>query len=565
MKREQPILVILGNPPYSGHSANKGPWIRQQIQTYKQVDGKPLGERNPKWLQDDYVKFIRFAQWKIEQAGRGVVGMITNHSYLDNPTFRGMRRSLMQSFDEIYVLDLHGNSLKRERAPDGGPDENVFDIRQGVAIAFFVKTGEGGEAEVHHAHLWGLRETKYAWLEGHDVSTTPWAELRPISEFYLFVPRHEAELERYATFPSVTEIFPQYSVGIVTARDRLTIHWTPEEVWTTVLNFSRLDPEVARRAFHLGNKVSADRIRRAQQDVQDPSRDMIVPILYRPFDVRFTYYTGKAGRFHERPRADVMRHMLAGENVALILPRRVEYKGGWHHAFVAQWISEHVAVSLKTTDYHFPLLLYPEEGQSEQLVQRVPNLKPELLAMLAGAYGREVGPEEVFHYIYAVLYAPAYREKYADFLRLDFPRVPFPEEGEIFEALAELGERLAALHLLRSPELDPPMARFEGQGDSRVASSKREGFRYDAQAHRVYINASQYFAPVPPEVWEYTIGGYQVCEKWLKDRKGRQLTLEEIRTYCRIATALARTIEIQEEIDEVYSRVEARPLAPRPG
>jgi len=562
VKRERPILVILGNPPYSGHSANKGKWILNQIGAYKQVDGKPLGEKNPKWLQDDYVKFLRFAQWKIERAGRGVVGMITNHSYLDNPTFRGMRRSLMQTFDEIYILDLHGNSLKWERCPDGSPDENVFDIRQGVAIAFFLRTDEGETSTVHHAELWGLREAKYAWLEKHDVSTTSWTETNPKREFYLFVPRDEAKLERYTTFAKVTDLFRTYSVGIVTARDRLTIRRTAEEVWTTVLNFSRTDPKMARQAYRLGKDARDWKVTMAQKDLRDsgPSRKNIVPILYRPFDVRYTYYTGRSRGFLCMPRPEVMRHMLAGENVALIVPRRVEHKGGWQHAFVSKDISEHVVVSLKTIDYHFPL--FCADPEREDLFSEPkpdewqPNLRPGVLRPLADAYGEQPAPKQVFSYIYAVLYAPSYRERYADFLRLDFPRVPFPVEREVFQALAELGQRLVDLHLLRARELDAPLARFEGEGDNRVAKNKRAGFRYELQNERVYINPGQHFAPVPLEVWEYTIGAYQVAQKWLKDRRERQLSLEEIRTYCRIVSALAHTIALQQEIDEIYSRVE---------
>ncbi len=724
VKREQPILVILGNPPYSGHSANKGEWILHQIETYKQVDGKPLGEKNPKWLQDDYVKFLRFAQWKIEQAGRGVVGMITNHSYLDNPTFRGMRRSLMQTFDEIYVLDLHGNSLKRERCPDGSPDENVFDIRQGVAIAFFVKykphphtpsppAGKGPGGGVFHAELWGLREGKYRWLEEHDWTTTPWAEIQPKPEFYLFVPRDEAELERYNTFPKVTEIFQKYSVGIVTARDRLTIRWSPEEVWSTVLNFSRMDPELAREAYNLGKDARDWKVTLAQQDLRDsgPSREKIVPILYRPFDVRYTYYTGRSRGFLCRPRPEIMRHMLAGENVALMTCRQLS-QHNWTHVLVSDRITDDCMVSNRTRErgYLFPLYLYPDPAREDlfsalEPQERQPNLNPKFLEALAAAYdpsptppprtrggGRREGswhtppylweklkplaremrknptpaeeklwqrlrrkqmlgykfrrqhalerfivdfychdaglvievdgpihqytpeedairqefleslglrvlrftneqverdiegvlaaiaqalreaearnlllitPEDVFYYIYAVLYAPTYREKYADFLELDFPRIPFPADREVFEALAALGKRLVDLHLLRSPELDPPLARFEGEGDSRVARNKRKGFCYDGQTERVYINRNQYFAPVPLEVWGYTIGSYQVAEKWLKDRRGRPLTLDEIRTYCRIVTALARTIALQEEIDGLYARVEEAPLPVR--
>ncbi len=574
VKRQTPVLVILGNPPYSGHSVNRGDWILSRIAEYKQVDGRPLGEKNPKWLQDDYVKFLRFAQWKIEQAGRGVVGMITNHGYLDNPTFRGMRQSLLRTFDEIYVLDLHGNALKRERAPDGGPDENVFDIRQGVAIAFFVKRGRPavaldapgaseapGACQVRHAHLWGLREAKYAWLEAHDVADTDWRELRPASPFYLCVPQDESLSAAYNAFVAVPDIFPVNSVGIVTARDSLTIHWTPQEVWQTVTVFSHMAPELAREGYGLGPDARDWKVALAQKDLLDsgPEREKVVPVLYRPFDVRYTYYTGRSRGFICRPRPEVMRHMLAGENLALMVPRRVEHVGTWQHAFACDQISEHVAVSLKTIDYHFPLYLYPTADRRDlfslgEPAARRPNLNPEIVAALAAAHGREPTPEEVFHYVYAVLYAPTYRAKYAEFLRLDFPRIPFTADHALFEALAGLGGRLVGLHLLRSPELDPPLARFEGAGDSRVAKSKAP--RYDAAAERVYINATQYFAPVPAAVWEYQVGGYQVCHKWLKDRQERQLSLEEIRTYCRVVTALARTIEIQEEIDARYPGAE---------
>ncbi len=563
VKREQPTLVILGNPPYSGHSANRGDWILRQIETYKQVDGQPLGEKNPKWLQDDYVKFLRFAQWKIEQTGRGLVGMITNHSYLDNPTFRGMRWSLLQTFDEIYVLNLHGNSLKRERCPDGSPDENVFDIRQGVAIALFVKRGEGHnqEPKVFYADLWGRREDKYDWLRQHDVNCTPWTPLHPQAPLYLFVPQDEAGLKRYNAFPSVTDIFERYSVGIVTARDHLTVRWTPEEVWTRVVTFAPMDPELARQAYRLGKDTRDWQVRLAQQDLKDsgPDRQKVVPILYRPFDVRYTYYTGRSRGFLCMPRPEVMRHMLAGENVALIITRQVKAALTWRHCFVSDRIAECCLVSNYTSEigYVIPLYVYPGAEREGQLSisepqSRRPNLRPQVLQILAQHYGQEPTPEQVFYYIYAVLYAPSYREKYAEFLRLDFPRIPFTRNHEFFLNLAKLGERLVDLHLLRSLELDPPACRFEGEGDYRV-----QKVTYDAGAQRVWINGAQYFAPVPPEVWEYATGGYQVCGKWLKDRRGRALSLDDIRTYCRIVTALGKTIEIQQAIDKLYDAVEA--------
>lgn len=584
VKRETPILVIVGNPPYSGHSANRSwvidaqgrrrlTWIGELIEDYKKVAGQPLGEKNPKWLQDDYVKFLRFAEWKIAQAGRGVVGMITNHAYLDNPTFRGMRWHLMQTFDEIYVLDLHGNIKKRERAPDGGKDENVFDIQQGVAIAFFVKRGpqRTGKTTVRHADLWGLRDQKYEWLKTHDVSTTNWQKLDPEPPFYLFRPQDPQLKELYQGYPSVPELFPVNSVGIVTARDRLTVHWKPDEVWTTVVQFLKMDPELARQAYNLGKDTRDWKVTLAQEDLRKsgPDRRYIVPILYRPFDVRYTYYTGRSRGFLCMPRPEVMRHMLAGENLALISVRQVA-EGIFNHAFVTMNIVEsRITLSNKGIGFIYPLYLYPVSSdigqhQGELIAEaqssgRQPNLNPQVITALQKAYGQAVAPEDIFYYVYAVLYAPTYRERYAEFLRLDFPRIPFTADAGLFTELATLGQRLVDLHLLRSSELNQPLAHFEGRGDNRVGRG-RHGVRYDERAQGVYINDGQYFAPVAPEVWEYMVGGYQVCEKWLKDRTGRTLTLDEVRTYCRIVTALARTLELQAEIDRLYVEVEAQPM-----
>ena len=261
-------MVVLGNPPYSGHSANKGQWIsdllhgKDGIETtgsYFQVDGDPLKERNPKWLNDDYVKFIRYAQRRIERTGEGVLAFVTNHSYLDNPTFRGMRQSLMETFDEMYLLDLHGNSKKKERTPEGGKDENVFDIQQGVAIGLFVKRANGADApaRVFHSNLWGEREMgseggKYGWLATNDVYTTKWLELSPKSPRYLFIPRDDALAEEYEAGWSMTDVFPTNSVGVVTARDKLTIQWTRDEIKQVASTFAGLSQDDARGRFNLG-------------------------------------------------------------------------------------------------------------------------------------------------------------------------------------------------------------------------------------------------------------------------------------------------------------------------
>jgi hypothetical protein len=554
VKKETPILIILGNPPYSGHSANKGPWIDALLKTgytlpngikddgFYKVDGKPLGEKNPKWLQDDYVKFIRFAQWKIDQAGEGILGFITNHGYLDNPTFRGMRQSLMKSFNEIYVLDLHGNSLKKERCPDGSKDENVFDIQPGVAIALFIKKkSEKMGCKVHHAEIWGLREKKYEWLEKKDIEATKWKKLTPKSEYYLFISRDEDLVKEYEKHPKITDIFRLNSVGIVTARDNLTIHWKPEEVWTTVLNFSKMEPELARQAYNLGKDVRDWKVEFAQKDLIESGLDKkrIVPILYRPFDVRYTYYTGRSRGFICMPRPEVMPHMKQN-NLALIVPKQFKEKPG---AFVTNSIIGHKTVSAYDINYLFPLYCYYDVMKKEININHV------LVTSLSKTYKREINPEETFNFIYAVLYSNIYRARYAEFLKIDFPRIPFTKDCKIFSKIEELGDRLVDLHLLKSKELEQPVARFQRKGDNKVEKPKYE-------KSRVYINAIQYFDGVKPEVWEYQIGGYQVCDKWLKDRKHRTLSLEDIKHYCKIVTALEKTIGIQKDIDKLYPKVE---------
>jgi hypothetical protein len=570
VKKETPILVVLGNPPYSGHSSNIGDWISKEIKTYYQVDGKPLGEKNPKWLQDDYVKFIRFAQWKIDQAGEGVLGFITNHSYLDNPTFRGMRQSLMTSFDHMYLLDLHGNSLKKERCPDGSEDKNVFDIRQGVAIGLFIKK-KGLKKKIVHAERWGLREEKYKWLLKNDLNTTKWKPIKPKSGGYLFVPRDERALDRYEQYPKVTEIFPINSVGIVTSRDSFVIDFDKEALKRRIEMFrdmKKMPDDIIRQTFGLKDKTNWKLELARKKVAKDEEWDKaITKILYRPFDEQWIFYHDEV---IERSRKEVMRHMMQ-ENFGLILPRRVELEGGWQHALATDRIVEHVAVSLKTIDYVFPLYLYqdaelPKKGrgfgttmmlfESETPYQvRSANLDKTFVETLSNAYGKKATPEEIFYYIYAVLYADTYRTRYAEFLKTDFPRVPFTKNHKLFLEMGKFGKQLVELHLLKAPALEKPAARFQGKGDNRM-----EKQRYDENERRVYINASQYFEGIEKDVWDYQIGGYQVLDKWLKDRKSRVLSLDEIRHYCRIATALKKTIEIQAAINRLYPEIESDTL-----
>jgi hypothetical protein len=550
VKKQTPILVILGNPPYSGHSTNVGDWISKEIKEYYTVDGEPLAEKNPKWLQDDYVKFIRFAQWKIDQIGEGVLGYITNHSYLDNPTFRGMRQSLMRSFNEIYLLDLHGNSLKKEKCPDGSKDENVFDIRQGVAIGFFVRRkgngSNGDRRRVFHSELWGMREKKYEWLNSHDIKTTEWKEIQPTSPFYFFVPREEKHGELYSRYWKITDIFLVNSVGIVTARDKLTVGDTLDQVWKVIQDFASLSEDEARIKYDLGKDAQDWKVSLAQKDLATSGlkRELIIPILYRPFDVRYTYYTGHSRGFICRPRQEVMKHMLK-ENMAICVGRAGQVVGlekPWNIVFCSVFIPD-FNLFYRGGNVNFPLYTYRNQD-------RTPNINASLLASLQDAFGSKPSPEEVFYYIYSIMYSNIYRKKYAEFLQTDFPKVPITKEQSLFRDIAKLGKRLVELHLMKSDELAAPLVKFQGGGDNTVESPE---FKNENQ---VFINKTQYFLGIERNVWEYQIGGYQVLNKWIKDRMGRRLSLEDIKHFCRVATALRKTMEIQKEIDLLYSDVE---------
>jgi hypothetical protein len=558
VKSLKPILAIIGNPPYSGHSSNIGRWISDEIKVYHKIDGAPLKEKNPKWLQDDYVKFIRFAQWKIDRMGEGVLGFITNHGYLDNPTFRGMRRSLMDSFDEIYILDLHGNSLKKEKCPDGAKDENVFDIRQGVAIALFVKK-KGLKKKVFHADLYGERKWKYSWLKDNDVNTIKWNRIKPKSDFYLFIQRDERRLAGYEKFAKVTEIFPVNSVGVVTSRDEFVIDFDRDKLKRRIIEFRnmRQPDEIITQTYNLKNK-NGWHVRDARQAVikDNDWENHIIKILYRPFDERWIFFHDAV---IERSRKEVMQHMVSGEILALLTHRREELDIPYAHFLATALISEHGCLSTKTTNYHFPLYTYPSSDKKDLFhhknMNRKPNINTNIFNSLSKDYNAAPSPEAIFHYIYAVLYSETYRARYAEFLKMDFPRVPFTGDYGLFCKMGALGKRLTDLHLLKSLALDTPVAKFQGQGDGRVGKPK-----YDEAAECVYINAEQYFQGVSPKLWNYQIGGYQVLNKWLKDRKDRVLTLDEAQTYSKIVTAIQKTIEIQQEIDALYDEVEINPI-----
>lgn len=572
--KDKPILVITGNPPYSGHSQNpsyriefietknkkirttKVPtFIGALIDDYKIVDGKPLGEKNPKWLQDDYVKFIRFAQWKMDQVNEGIVGIITNHSFLDNPTFRGMRQSLMQTFNQIYVLDLHGNTKKKETSPDGSKDDNVFDIEQGVCISILVR-GEGLNRNIFHADLWGRRKDKYRTCMETEFSQIQWNIIQPRSPFYLFIPQG-GQVEEYEAGWKIADIFPINSVGITTARDDLTIQFTQDEVRTTIHDFSFLPPEIARMKYALGEDARDWKVSLAQEDLKKSGleEEKIISITYRPFDTRYTYYTGNSRGFHCMPRSAVMKHMVREGNVGIMTTRQT--KDEWSVLAVGQ-ISAHKAISRYDIGYLFPLYLYnyqETEKTRDTLFNepdlfagrnRVENFSPDFRKFIDDKYQHHYNPEDIIGYIYAVLHATSYRIKYAQFLKMDFPRIFFTDNRETFNRLSGLGWKLLQAHLFNDIPDTP------GVDVSKNDDPIEKPF-YDSKTQHLHANKGLYFAPVSENVWKFSIGGYQVLDKYLKSRKSRCLSLDEKENIINIIKVLGFTIDQIVKIDQIWN------------
>ena len=556
--KDNPILVITGNPPYAGHSRNTGAWITEKIEAYKTMDGKPLGERNLKWLQDDYVKFIRFAQWKMEQVEEGVVGIITNHSFLDNPTSRGMRQSLMETFHRLYVLDLHGSTRRKERTPEGGRDKNVFDIEQGVAISLLVKK-KGLKRGVYHADLWGRRTEKYKALLEAKKDTVEWTELKPSSPFHLFIPQDEELRDEYERGWKVTDIFIMKTSGIVSKRDSIAFHFEKENLYKVLNDFDTLDEQVLRERYKF--KDSRDgKISFVKKHVRDYGikDDYIRSCLYGPFDSRWTYYTDKSKGFLGWPVYDVMRHMLSGRNLGLCVSKGKEISTEWEHVFCTDHLIQHHAVSQKEVNYLIPLYLYapPEnekrkgglfkDGDPFNGKDRIENFSLRFRAFVGEKYKHPYDPEDILGYVYAVLHSPSYREKYRDFLKTDFPRVPFVEELQTFEALSALGQELIQAHLLKT--IPQSLTVDVLPGDFTV-----ERLIYEPRRERLHINKAQHFSPVPQDVWDFHIGGYRVLEKYLKSRKGRTLSLDEIETVQAVVNVLRFTIDRMQRIDACWS------------
>ena len=533
IKRDYPVMVVIGNPPYNGESQNKGKWIMSLMEDYKKEPGgkQPLDERNPKWLNDDYVKFIRLAQYYIEKKGEGIIGFINPHGYLDNPTFRGMRWNLLKTFDKIYTIDLHGNGKKKETCPDGSKDENVFDIMQGVSINLFVKTGKKGKEElgkVYHKDLFGLRQQKYDVLNDARIENIRYKEVQPKAPMYFFVPKDFEMEEEYNKGVKVNELFNIFNVGVVTSND------------ATLVNSD---------ANTLRNNVE-------KINTKGYNKSLECKFAYRALDNRILYYDEG---LIERARKDIMEHLLTPGNIAMVVGKQCV--DDWKYAFITDSVTNfnYIATAGRLgAGYVFPLYLYKENmGQEERIVNfnkelydkiakglnYLPCYDDNVLVDPTSEYNGVLYPQDLFDYIYAVLHSPSYRERYKEFLKIDFPRIPYPTDWEQFRDLAELGEELRQLHLME----DLPSK--VGVNFPVVGSLQVDCYRW--QDNRVYINAEQYFDGVPESAWQFYIGGYQPAQKWLKDRKGMTLSFEDVKHYGRIIYVLQQTERIMQEIDKI--------------
>ena len=524
IKSEKPIMVVLGNPPYSVSSCNKNDYIDELMEVYKQ----DLNERNIQPLSDDYIKFIRMGESFIEKNNEGVLAYISNNSFLDGVIHRQMRKHLMQTFDKIYILDLHGNTKKKETSPDGSKDENVFNIQQGVSINIFVKTGKKNPdqlAKVYHTELFGEREEKYEYLNGNDLSTAGYKELKPTEPYYFFVPKDFSVQEEYDKGIDLNKLFVINKVGIATGRDSLYIN------------------------------SSSDRLIR---DIEEhfnisANKSLVTDYLYRPFDTQYCYYDVKK---IQRARYELMKHLL-NNNISLCVTK-VNRQLSLGYCWISKCIVDrHILDSAGDTTCCFPIYLYEDTSTQTSFFEqnRKPNLNMDIVQELEQKLCLTFTPEkedttgtfapiDILDYIYGVLHSNKYRTKYKEFLKIDFPRIPYPENADYFFKVAQLGKQLREIHLLESPVVNEFITSYPVGGDNEVVKPEYKD-------NKVYINKTQYFDNVPEIAWNFYIGGYQPAQKWLKDRRGRILSYEEILHYQKIVVALTKTHEIMQAIDDV--------------
>lgn len=564
VKRDRPVMVVVGNPPYSVSSSNKGDWIQGLLKDYK----KDLNERNIQPLSDDYIKFIRYGQYFIEKNGEGILAYISNNSFIDGVIHRQMRKNLLEEFDKIYILDLHGNSKKKETAPDGSKDENVFDIMQGVSINIFVKcAGRESEklAEVNQSEIYGRRSEKYDMLLKNTTASLNWVKLDCHAPEYFFVKKELGLQTKYKQGFAINTIFRINSSGVTTHRDNLVIDLDKDVLSKRIENF--FNPDIPDNEIRSKYKLKDNcdwnlmEVRRKNQFQQSALKK----IAYRPFDNKYIYYVPS---LIDRDRRDTMQHFLNGKNLGIAFGRQTKNKAV-NHFFITKYIIEKKYAESSTQCYCAPLYLYSESNNQQSLDESSkskPNLSSEIVEKISVELGlsfvnekendaNTFCPIDLLDYIYAVLYSPTYRETYKEFLKIDFPRIPYPKDGDTFWQLVQLGGQLRQIHLLESPVVEEYITSYPKDGDNiitrKIIQKDCEFYDTDKQLSRIWINDNQYFDQIPLIAWEFYIGGYQPAQKWLKDRTGRKLSYADILHYQKIIKALIETDRLMKKIDKI--------------
>lgn len=553
IKRDTPVMCVIGNPPYAVSSTNKSEWIQNLISDYK----KDLNERKIN-LDDDYIKFIRYGQHFIDKNGSGILAYISNNSFIDGLTHRQMRKNLLQSFDKIYILDLHGNAKKQETAPEGSADQNVFDIMQGVSINIFVKSGQKKKTEfakVFHYELYGKREEKYDVLIENSIKNLRWQELKYNEPNFFFVPKDFSDEKAYTKGFKLDKIFLENNTGVQTKRDALVYSFNKNILENVLQDISNLDDATIKRKYDLPEDGRDWSIDWARKDVSKKD-GIFIDVSYHPFDNRKTYFTGRSKGFMAYPRSPLSNNCIK-ENVSLLAIRNSR-RGNVNNYFIANKLVDKDGVSPFDNCKFFPLYLYSKtNGQQTigQTVERTPNLNTEIVKQIADNLGltftnekettkNTFAPIDILDYIYAVLHSPTYREKFKEFLKIDFPRVPYPKDKDTFWKLVKLGGEIRQIHLLESPTVEKYITQYPEDGNNAVVKPKYEN-------GKVYINDTQYFDNVPQIAWDFYIGGYQPAQKWLKDRKERKLEFDDILHYQKIIVTLTETDRLMKEIDNI--------------
>lgn len=569
IKRETPVMVIMGNPPYSGISSNNGNWISNLIEDYKYVDGEHFNERKH-WLNDDYVKFMRFGQYFIEKNGEGILAFINPHGFLDNPTFRGMRWNLLKTYDKIYTIDLHGNSKKNEVSPDGSIDQNVFDIMQGVSINILIKTGRKKENElgkVFHYDLYGKRNSKYEFLNEYSWNKIPYNELTFSKPYYFFVPKDDTGRDEYENGFGVDQIFSVNVTGILSMGDDFIISMNRDKLIQRIkefINSNEVTENQLRQNYSLGKNYPKWIIENKNSSIYD--ENLVHKYDYRPFDIRWTYYSTD---FLWRHREAVMKNFINKENLGLMICRQTAVDS-WEHISITKLLADDSRVSNRSKErgYILPLYIYQNDNNQKSIdnIERTPNINTKIVNKIANNLGlaftheketikNTFSPLDVLDYIYAVLHSPTYRETYKEFLKIDFPRVPFPKDKDIFWQLVRLGGEIRQIHLLEHPLVEKFTTQYPNDGNNvitRKMTKSSLGYEPTTSTHgKVWINDHQYFNNVPLVAWEFYIGGYQPAQKWLKDRYERELNFEDILHYQKIIVALSETDRLMKEIDNI--------------